>query len=382
MNILIALHSSIDSNSGIHVLSIANELVKYGHSITIAALSDKESKSDSIKILSHGNVLTLLANNRLIFTNNNKIDIFYAWTPRKCIFKLYKLFKESFIFKTVIHYEDNEDLLREKLFGSDIDLNCVDNFPDSLTHPILEEEFKNEAHGFTIIIDKLKEMIPINKEYITIWPSADDSIFYPRSTKSNICKKYNIIGNPFLIVYTGASHNANFEELRSLYLGVNLINESGINVKLIRTGHNYCDYGEEYTQWAYQNVINLGYINSRKELGDITSASDIFVQPGKPGPFNDFRFPSKLPEFFATGKPVIIPKTNIGLKTIHLKDAFVVDEVNAEGIYNAVRLLYNDKILYKQLSIGAREFYMNNLSWHSTVDTLNKYLHQINTIKK
>ena len=43
-------------------------------------------------------------------------------------------------------------------------------------------------------------------------------------------------------------------------------------------------------------------------------AADILVQPdGSPGPFNDYRFPSKLPDFFASGRPVVLPKTNIGL---------------------------------------------------------------------
>ena len=43
----------------------------------------------------------------------------------------------------------------------------------------------------------------------------------------------------------------------------------------------------------------------------------MLVQPGRPDAFNDYRFPSKLPEFLASGRPVMLPRTNIGL---HLED--------------------------------------------------------------
>ena len=45
-------------------------------------------------------------------------------------------------------------------------------------------------------------------------------------------------------------------------------------------------------------MLDLGFV-SRDRLWDLLAAADVFVQPGGPSPFNDYRFPSKLPDFLA-----------------------------------------------------------------------------------
>ena len=51
----------------------------------------------------------------------------------------------------------------------------------------------------------------------------------------------------------------------------------------------------------------------REDVRAVLASTDILVQPGRADSFNDYRFPSKLPEFFASRKPVILPRTNLGL---------------------------------------------------------------------
>ena len=53
----------------------------------------------------------------------------------------------------------------------------------------------------------------------------------------------------------------------------------------------------------------------RRRLAEIPgylALADAFVQPGAPDDFNRYRLPSKLPEFLAMGRPVILPHCNIG----------------------------------------------------------------------
>ena len=50
----------------------------------------------------------------------------------------------------------------------------------------------------------------------------------------------------------------------------------------------------------------------RSELPDYYALADVLIQPGRADDFNDFRIPSKLPEFFAMGLPVVLPPTNVG----------------------------------------------------------------------
>ena len=44
---------------------------------------------------------------------------------------------------------------------------------------------------------------------------------------------------------------------------------------------------------------------------DQDALADVLVQPGRAGPFNDYRLPSKLPEFLSAGRPVVLPATNL-----------------------------------------------------------------------
>ena len=72
---------------------------------------------------------------------------------------------------------------------------------------------------------------------------------------------------------------------------------------------------------------------------ELLAAADILVQPGRSNPYNDYRFPSKLPDFLASGRPVVLPRTNIGL---HLRDgaeALILERCDAAESSEKVALL-------------------------------------------
>jgi glycosyltransferase involved in cell wall biosynthesis len=83
---------------------------------------------------------------------------------------------------------------------------------------------------------------------------------------------------------------------------------------------------------------------------DVLAAADILVQPGKAGEFNDYRFPSKLPEFLAIVRPVILPASNIALQMTHGVDAYVLPKVDAVAIVEAVVKITDDSDLYDRLA--------------------------------
>ena len=121
--------------------------------------------------------------------------------------------------------------------------------------------------------------------------------------------------------------------------------------------------------WGRANSIELGYL-SHREIPELLAAADILVQPGKPDAFNDYRFPSKLPEFLAMGRPVVLPASNIGLRMVHGVDAFVLPKADALGIAEAVLQIYTNRDMYDRLSGGSRAFYDRNLSWEKSGRTL------------
>ena len=97
-----------------------------------------------------------------------------------------------------------------------------------------------------------------------------------------------------------------------LYEAVRLLNQRGTATRLVRTGFNRPQFLESLTPELKAHVTDLGFI-AKARLPRLLAAADVLVQPGRPGPFNDYRLPSKLPEYLASGRPVVLPATNIAL---------------------------------------------------------------------
>jgi len=145
---------------------------------------------------------------------------------------------------------------------------------------------------------------------------------------------------------------------------------------LIRTGRDYCDFLGSDDKWAKKYSLELGFVE-RAKLPDILALADVLVQPGQGDDFNNYRFPSKLPDFLAMGKPVILPKSNIGCFMEHGKDALVLPRVDALSIFDYVNLLLKDQELYHRLSNNASYYAKNNLDWDKTTKQLKSFYETI-----
>src|SRR5205814_8163093 len=114
-----------------------------------------------------------------------------------------------------------------------------------------------------------------------------------------------------VLVYAGNVHSSNAAEVRSLYLAVAAINRAGRPLKLVRLGRDYVQFVERELKSVERYVVRVP-LQQRAEVPRYLRLADVLVQPGRPDGFNDYRLPSKLPEFFATGRPVVLPATNLG----------------------------------------------------------------------
>jgi glycosyltransferase involved in cell wall biosynthesis len=151
--------------------------------------------------------------------------------------------------------------------------------------------------------------------------------------------------------------------MRSLYEAVALLNRQGHPTQLIRTGRDFPDFLPEGDAWIRPYLIHLGHVARAKHLPAIMALADYFVQPGLPDAFNNFRFPSKLPEFFSIGRPVILPRTNLGGVVRHGENAYVLDRADGPAIAKAILELRADPALAAKLSDGALRFASERFSW-------------------
>jgi glycosyltransferase involved in cell wall biosynthesis len=178
--------------------------------------------------------------------------------------------------------------------------------------------------------------------------------------------------NSTVLCYTGNVTTANAGEVRSLYLAIGLLNRMGIPAVLVRAGTDYCDFLEGARSLIMANVIECGFVG-RAAVAKLMAMADVLVQPGRPDPFNDYRFPSKLPEFFAMGKPVVLPATNIGLALKHMEQALVLPCVDAVAIVESVRLLRGNAGLRARLSAAGLQFATDRLRWEVSAAKLKAF---------
>ena len=176
-----------------------------------------------------------------------------------------------------------------------------------------------------------------------------------------------------VMAYHGNVHGANFHEVRSLYLATALLNRRGVPAKLLRLGASWDTQPPEYHHWTAEFCLELGFVVDRQRIADVLAAADVFVQPGTSDPFNDYRFPSKLPEFFAIGRPVVLPRTNLGTMVRHGEDAYVLERADAAGIAAAVTELRGNPALREKLSRGALAFAAEHFSWRRSAESLEKF---------
>jgi hypothetical protein len=59
------------------------------------------------------------------------------------------------------------------------------------------------------------------------------------------------------------------------------------------------------------------------------------------------------------GRPVILARTNLGLKVEHLKDGYVLEKANSEAIAAAVIVIKQNKEIAEKLASGSVDFYLN-----------------------
>jgi glycosyltransferase involved in cell wall biosynthesis len=264
--------------------------------------------------------------------------------------------------------EDNEEHISRCALGAHgYALAAADRypgeFPAHLSHPFRSKEFMARADGFSLLIESLARQKPASAPHVVFWPAVDSHIFHSRPRNEILRKQLNIAADNCVLVYHGNVHQANFHEVRSLYLAVALLNRSGVPARLIRLGHDCLPLTDEYKRWAAEFAIDLGFVIDRQRVADVLASADVLVQPGKADPFNDYRFPSKLPEFFAMARPVVMPRTNIGAVAHHLEDAYVLENADGASIRDAVAQLWADPSLRDKLAAGACKF-AARFSWH------------------
>lgn len=376
LNVLFILPGSFTANHSHHVTALANELAAAGHACAVAVAHDPGTlgyvERPAFRGLTHEQ-----ARQDPGFANRRGPDVIHAWTTRENVRLLAGQVRARHGSRVIVHLEDHEPQVLALTLGRSVaDLELLPDaeldrlVPADLSHPRRGRSFLAAADGVTVILDRLREFVPAGKPCLTLPPAMDARWFYPRPVPSAFRDALRLAPGTTVLFYHGNVHASNAAEMRELYAAVLELNRTGAPVTLIRAGLDGVDFLDRLAGDVAPFVLNLGQILRHGHLPPLMALADIFVQPGVPDAFNDYRFPSKLPEFFALGRPVVLPRTNLGTSLRHGIDAYVLDRADQEGIAAAVRTLRGDPALAERLGRGAADYAAEHFNWRRNAAAL------------
>lgn len=348
MNILFVNYGDFTTNSLNHIAAFASALDAQGHDCAVAIAGDKGTLSaisaPKFRAFTHEEALT----EPQLFRDGRPADIIHAWTPRESVRRFVVGYKRKARSRLVVHLEDNEEYLLSTYMGRPIEElrdMLPSQFPKPLTsglpHPVKHRALLRLAEGVTVIVDTLRAFVPAGVPTHLLEPGLDLSAWSVATASSSLRTELGLAPTEKIIVFTGSTTFVNEPEVRDLYLAVKKLNDSGCPTRLVRTGITSPSFSltlpEDWSKWT----IDLGFIDKHR-LPGLLKLADALVQPGRPGPFNDYRLPSKLPEFLASGRPVVAPASNFGLQLTSGENGMVLAEATPDAIAEACRWLFQD----------------------------------------
>ncbi len=380
MNILLINYGGFETNSAMHVHGFANGLVRRGHSCFVAVPHlNREPNWASAPLYQFGDFDSLLDNKGQVFSGAQP-DVVHAWTPREpvriLISRLRPLLPNR---KWMVHLEDNEWLITQRM--ARIKLPLFPLWPDFIldrairpqfSHPGRARHLLKEIDGVSVIWESLRCMVPPRKPVLDLWPGLDWEEYENLNPAEQTRAELGLDVGTKLLVYSGSLNRVNAAEQRTLYEAVQRLNEAGTDCCLVRTGIYSEDSGKRLGVDLGRHLIDLGEVPRTKMLS-LLKAADVLVQPGEPDAFNRFRLPSKIPEFLAMGRPVVLPAANVGLKLKHREEAWVLNHGSAQEIVTACQTLFADPELSSQMGAKGKEFAQRHFSWDRSAEALERF---------
>lgn len=366
MNILFVNYGGFDTNSMDHIAGFANQLCEWGHDCAVAVPGSLDGIQDlplcRFRAATHNDA----AHADGLFRNRRPADILHAWTTREPVRQCMLSVLRKQPAPAVLHLEDNEQHIASHMSGmapeplnqmSDLEMLNEPWGHDLLTkwtHPRRGNDFLQLCEGFTLITPALQELIPKDRIGQRIHPGVDFGLFHPQPADPALRAAHARRPSEKLIVYCGGVNRLNESEIRTLYEAVALLNEEGYPCQLLHTGPpaTLATFHESLPRELKEHVQHLGWLHKR-ELPAIMALADVFVQPGCIGPYNTYRLPSKIPQFLAMGKPVVLPATNLAHELRDGHDALFLQEGSAAEIATRCRQILDDPSLATRLGENA-----------------------------
>jgi glycosyltransferase involved in cell wall biosynthesis len=231
----------------------------------------------------------------------------------------------------------------------------------------LEREFLKMFDGIICVSPFLAEIAksfhPDSKVYL-MQNGFSKELFSVRVSPERIKKKLNIKRSDKIVMYAGGLKHS--EDIDLVIRAMPYVLEELPNTKLVISGRGPArdDLVRLSKEIGLSHSVIFTWVPFHEQVPELLSAADVLTIPLRDRIFNRARFPNRIPEYMAAGKPIVTNK--VGVANIIFKDgynAIVVDsEDPKEFAHGIIRALIDDEEARK-IGERAREYAWDYLTW-------------------
>jgi hypothetical protein len=244
---------------------------------------------------------------------------------------------------------------------------------------ILENFLYKRADQIITVTNGFKEKIAadgINENKIDVVTNGiDTNHFCPLAVDKDIMD-IEAIADKFVIMYAGNIGTAQGLDVM-LKAAEKTKDLKDIHYVLIGTGVKEDDLKKYKEDQGLNNVSFLG-TKSKNEIVDYLCAADILLITLRDLPFFDITIPSKVFDYMATGKPLLIGVKGEAREIVEKAGAgSYFEPENSEQLVEEIVNYYQGEYDLEKISENAREFAVNNFSRQELAQKLNNILNNV-----
>lgn len=382
MRILMLVHNRAGFGTFARAFALARHLVRFGHEAVLCSSARQRWKAQSNVIegvrvietfdpmparLRDGGLSPFDALGRVAhLIAHEKFDVVHAFDHRPTV-SIPALWAH-WISRTplIIDWADLWGLEGIAALRGRLARNSLGRFDDGM-----ERWFRTRADGLTVIntalLNRVIGQCPGTPHLLL--PVGSNSDRFPPLARSAMREKYDIPRDVPVVVHAGlAPYDMDFLT-NSL---VELARLHG-NVFVLMAGRVFPNLESQLsTVGPSVRVRQLGFI-SPDLLPEILACGDIMLLPYRDSGVNRFRYPNKLGDYLAAGRPIVTNATgDLGELVRRLGFAVLADETPL-AFAQAISSLVRNPQLAEQLGRRGRELSEGELSWERFARTLEKF---------
>lgn len=374
MNIALIGYMGLEGPGVMHLYHFAHELVRLGHRVFVLLNGDP----GSVRLMAESPVFPVV---RLEWQEGMLVPavagavtgfrphVVHAWTPRNATAHAALEIAQRTNAEIFIHYEDDEDYLyryaaQDLLANRSLALESILR-PElwAWQHFLVSTAANHFARAFTAICRPYIERLQRDwgKPVHLLYPGVDLERFHP-SAPALARARFGLEGKA-VVLYSGSLGSVHGFDL--MLEAFALLAPRCPEAVLVHVGRNAIadELDIEIRRLGLRGRVQfLGPVDHH-EIHRYLAMGDVLVQSGAPGDFNEYRLPSKLPEYLAMGRPVVTFAAGIGRE---FEDGIdVIKTHTGDPAEMAARLeqVLADAALRARLGQGARRRAEALFSW-------------------